>query len=472
MTTRPNRRNPNPLFPILAGSLLLTTPLAVNVYTLAPLLRAQKIVSPFAAEAAVWVFGGLCVAAGLLFLALRAKPGVVKRSQGVLLLWITAALLFGVLELVFPPLLSVLPLNLQPHVPRPFGVLCQSSKRGLLPERYVAILGDSYAQGYGDWLMETNPWTNGPFQSAHLIADALRVDVVSFAHAGAGSIGALVNRPINTLRILRHRFDVEDPRLFLAYFYEGNDLADNLRELRRRGYFDRFSKVASEEFFDFLSSEVVHPLPGEDEHARLLGSKFVLNLVRNMEDRIIGRRRAPKRKLFPPSPQANRAIVGGEDRHLPARLQGPVLALSEDEIELSLRVFRSSLDYLMQSFPDAAVAVVYIPSVLSCYAMTGSVSTPASKGLEAIHPASVVRERGEAIAERVRRICDRSGAAFIDARDALRRAGSEELLHGPKDWEHFNRRGHEVLARTVVDQLGSGVRERLSPSGRDRAKRE
>jgi hypothetical protein len=43
-----------------------------------------------------------------------------------------------------------LPLKVHGELSRGYRVLAQSSKRSTVPEDYIALLGDSYAQGRGD----------------------------------------------------------------------------------------------------------------------------------------------------------------------------------------------------------------------------------------------------------------------------------------------------------------------------------
>src|SRR4051812_4428917 len=62
-----------------------------------------------------------------------------------------------VVEFVFfRILLPRLSLNLKTHLPDTAGVLVQASKSGFIPHDYIALLGDSYAEGVGDWLLQVN----------------------------------------------------------------------------------------------------------------------------------------------------------------------------------------------------------------------------------------------------------------------------------------------------------------------------
>jgi len=60
-------------------------------------------------------------------------------------------LTYFVAEFVFfRVLLPSMPLQLRPHLPDVADVLVQNSKSSFVPHDYVALLGDSYAEGIGD----------------------------------------------------------------------------------------------------------------------------------------------------------------------------------------------------------------------------------------------------------------------------------------------------------------------------------
>jgi len=369
-------------------------------------------------------------------------------------LWATVVALFGTLEAVFPFALPLLPLNLQPFVTWPFRLLCQSSKKRALPTDYVAILGDSYAQGFGDWLIRSNPWANGPFHSAHVLYGKLGADVLVFGQSGMGSIGGLVRTPVNDLRIIRYRFHLDDPVVVLVYFYEGNDLSDNLEELIETRYFrDQIPRpLDHDEFFAWLDREVLKHKPAERSSGSLLFSKFVLRLAKNVSDRLHGRQLAPQAlDTFSPSNSYNMATVGGSRVQLPGRLQAPELELSADEVAIGLQVFDLSLERAMRALSRSKFFVVYVPSVLSCYGLTGAVSVRTAWRRAEIYPANAVWARSEDLAERVRLISQEHGVEFIDPRPEIREAASRSLIHGPLDWRHFNRLGYEALAEGIID---------------------
>ena len=132
--------------------------------------------------------------------------------------------------------LRYVPLRLHGELPEDIRVFAQSSKAGVLPRHPVLLLGDSYAQGFGDWLLETNPDRNGPFHSAHVIRALSGRDVVNLGVSGAGSAEGMAAFPaIAYARADRAWYlRLPKPDVAVVYFFEGNDLNNNMAFLERR----------------------------------------------------------------------------------------------------------------------------------------------------------------------------------------------------------------------------------------------
>jgi len=127
--------------------------------------------------------------------------------------------------------LRYVPLRLHLHLPEDVRVFAQSSKSGVVPHDPVLLLGDSYAQGAGDWLLETDPNRNGPFHSAHVINRLTGRDVITLGVSGAYSKDAWY-------------LCLPPPHVAVVYFSEGSDLNDNLGFLAHRvGNLDVADKV-------------------------------------------------------------------------------------------------------------------------------------------------------------------------------------------------------------------------------------
>lgn len=109
-----------------------------------------------------------------------------KIATPIILIVISTALTYLLLELfLFRYFLPILPLNTHVYLHEGIRALAQSSKRSTIPKDYIALVGDSYAQGFGDWFLNSNKNSNSDFHSAHIIHKRTGNDVLSFATGGS-----------------------------------------------------------------------------------------------------------------------------------------------------------------------------------------------------------------------------------------------------------------------------------------------
>jgi hypothetical protein len=51
--------------------------------------------------------------------------------------------------------------------------------------------------------------------------------------------------------------------------------------------------------------------------------------------------------------------------------------------------------------------------------------------------------------------------SFLNTTKNLRKVASQEFIHGPTDWDHFNKKGYETLSTEIAQvflQSGGGSR--------------
>lgn len=388
--------------------------------------------------------------------------------------------------LVFPLSLIHLPHRLQWRVDAPLLVFNQDTRRGRKPRDYLAIVGDSYAVGV---VNEDGPrkWSSrGPAANA-LLFESLGVDVAAWGQNGGGSLGGLVATPIGTYEFFKRTrfYGFEEPEKILAFFYEGNDLDDNVIELKER-YDGRFEagRFDDPEYFRGFIDQVVrkeHPLARRTADFgwtdNLLFLDFILEFTKKSLSWLFVQRRWANRrptharpdarpmgegaededqaaKPDKTSPEVNRARVGGKIVSLPEGLQSPGLELDAGEIARGVLVFEHSIRYLKSYFPKAEMTVVYIPSPLTCYELVSEkVSIETRQNRSPIRDAKLVPPASDGIEAAVRAASMRAGCGYVDAREVLRRAGGKRIIHGPWDWYHFNRHGYKALADRITAEL-------------------
>ncbi len=357
------------------------------------------------------------------------------------------------LELVFfRLLLPNVQLNVRPYLPETAGVLVQSSKAAYVPKDYIAILGDSYAEGLGDWLLSVAENEADAFHSAHVIRSLTGRDTVTFGRGGSSSAEALVRQPSRVIAGSRCAIfpTIEEPKRIFAYFYEGNDIQDNLTFAKKvqaaYGSSDAaaIDRYLADEYGSFASWRCQLYL-GD------LAARMVKFLKRYYTDPPVMRPRRPGGSLL---------LVGGKTIDAPAPLEGPALEVDDAGLAAGVTVFERSIAWLRRRFPNVPIAVVYVPAPLSTYRLAGEsyrhVVEPEEAQRSASTPVARIASHSEAICTMVRAASLRQGVGFIDSRPPLRTAATSGLIHGPVDWAHLNKDGYTVLggalARRIQDE--------------------
>jgi len=322
--------------------------------------------------------------------------------------------------LVLPRLMHNPPLKLQRGFTHTMQILTQTSKRGVLPEDYILLLGDSYARGYGDWLDTADKNANPPYHSAHVLQELMDQDVLSFGKGGAGSIMGMVITPGRQFKVLQQR-GLQPPQTVLVYFYEGNDYWNNLRYLRCH-YNDDYDRerVLEDDYFDtFLQDEYDRRVNRFIIAERLMTFGYVKGLWKSLfrdgkDPAILG--------------EINRVLINGTPTAIPDETQSPALEFDEEEFRIAAHIADRSLRVLKTIFPDADIHLVYIPAPLSIYEIASeTVSVQTYLHRDIIYP--------------------------VDPTDILREAARQRAIHGPGDWKHFNEAGYRLLGRVITDYL-------------------
>jgi lysophospholipase L1-like esterase len=355
--------------------------------------------------------------------------------------------------------LRYIPLRLHGELPEDIRVFAQSSKAGVLPRNPVLLLGDSYAQGYGDWLLETNANGNGPFHSGHVIQALTGRDVVTLGVSGAGSAEGIAAVPAVAYAHADQAWYLRLPKPAVAvvYFYEGNDLNNNLTFLDHRvanpdavGLVDRIDRSIA----DYPATLLIDP--GWRRHFPL--SRFVVRMVQQAYREATGTApaQAPEDPTIAAQANSPNAVeIAGRPAELPGHLQSPALELTRADFERATLVFDRSLLFLQKLLPGTPVLVVYVPSPLSSYRLLGSEisSQQYVPGAAAHYPTARVSEYSDAVCELIRAATIGHGAGFLDLRPAIRGASARDFVHGPRDFKHFNRKGMEALGQAVAAQI-------------------
>ena len=386
-------------------------------------------------------------------------------------------------EWLFPKILGKLPLRLYGSIDKDLRILAQSSKKSQLPHAYIALAGDSYAVGAGDWLEEVreNSFFGSPdYSPAHLIHKKTGIDVVSFGQGGVGSFGGIWAEPVAQFLYINSVKDyrLSPPRYFLVFFYEGNDIYDNIqfitKKLKLTGK-EIQKEINLTRLPESLNSEFEKVLNGDFEKSfrkNMLFTRSIFQGISNLMDELVSLNKNQKVYFSYPQSPLNIALMNGEKTPLPVHLQAPPLfglslfdkkrQLTEKGLKVGLYVFEQTLAMIAGFFPQTEIKVIFIPSPLSSYQMVSpSVSYRGYMQVNNLVETTVVKQKHIELCEAIQEIASSNNSSFINTTKSLRKASSMEIIHGPIDWDHFNKRGYQVLSADLAGiflQPGGGTR--------------
>lgn len=384
-------------------------------------------------------------------------------------------LLLGILlELLIRFYLHELPYKFLNHTNGPIRRLGQYSKNDVIPKDYIAIVGDSHAYGFGPWLYDNSwSWGQPEFATHHLLHSKTNVDVLSFGYPGFGSLGSCLTSVSEYKFISESAFwpELAAPKIILLFFYEGNDLINNLHEIEQRGFdITRISNdKAKEEIGILLKSEALKI----DSHWSWFDHLASWNLFSGLFENYSRRFQTTEPDDHPTNIDHSRprleaddnqskrteniALINGQEIDL-GYSEGPALLLTDQEVSLSMEVFRQSLAYMKKNLPSSRIAVVYLPSSLSIYQFESQHLRPAPlvmKGERRDRPFAPAKatENSLKLRNSVGTITNSLGLKFIDPTDSLQDSAKQTLLHGPRDPIHFNREGYLAFAEAILPQV-------------------
>lgn len=402
---------------------------------------------------------------------------ILRQFLLILLSWLGVfALIYWLIELFFMDMIiKNLPGSYQVGLGNEGYVLMQYSKEAVAPKNYIAILGDSYAYGTGEWLSHVITQKQADYSAAHIIHKKLNRDVVSFGMPGAGSMRAMLSLPGFFLASTRQfsRYDIKDPDTLVVYFYEGNDLVDNINELERfyqeRGYDS--NRIHDEKYFEhFLETEVVGKDPVLEEVKtlsftdQLLLYRLTIFGFQDIMSRLLKLHPAKSaEEMAWPISENNIVDINGRAEKMGAGLQAPALELTASETELALYIFQQSLAKMHKTFPQSRILVVYIPSNLSSYKWLSKTvdayvfaPDPASgqkTWQHVFYNATAIDSRSNYLCSQVENIVKAQNHGFLDTRGRIREETTKHIVHHAWDWLHFDRKGYQALGEEISNYL-------------------
>jgi len=409
---------------------------------------------------------------------------------------LTFILLIG--EWLFPKYLNKIPFRLYGGVETNLRVLAQYSKRSVLPENYIAILGDSNSVGLGDFYNDlrknTKKWYPD-YSPAHFINKKLGRDVISFGFSGTGSFDSIWSTPVSQFKYINSRgFYLEPPKTILVLFYEGNDIVNNLQFVlsNYKGNEGIEVLVHSIKFNEWLNLQFLKSIEENDIRFEesFIFTKFLIKSVKNIFTEIFEKREENERFVLPatqfshaiingniaPLPIAQaiinaniapftRADINGNIAPLPMYLQAPPIFQDAAIGRIGYYIFERAVENLIKYFPDSDIKIIYLPSVLSSYKIVSAAVSFQIYFVDGrrFDPNTLLRvsivgtnnlfQKHLQACREILKISQKLKISFFDTTKHLRIASSKGFIHGPKDWKHLNESGYRALSDSISQFL-------------------
>lgn len=122
---------------------------------------------------------------------------------------------------------------------------------------------------------------------------------------------------------------------------------------------------------------------------------------------------------------------------LPDGLEGMLTKYSPEQITIAIRIFDKAIEQVAQFWPNARKGFVYIPAPVTIYDVANDEARKA-------------RIRSEQLEQRLNDTTIRHGFEPIPFSQGIRDLARTTFVHGPTDWNHFNKAGYTFLGKSIA----------------------
>jgi hypothetical protein len=113
------------------------------------------------------------------------------------------------------------------------------------------------------------------------------------------------------------------------------------------------------------------------------------------------------------------------------------------------------LSFWKKNLPKSKLLLVYLPSTWNTYDLKENSRNYVRSyhGIKSDFSTSDLEKKHLNLVERVRFITKEAGVDFLDTTADLKKRSQFEALHGPKDWNHLNKKGRLVFLESIAKQV-------------------
>ena len=342
----------------------------------------------------------------------------------------------------------------------------------LTMNNYTAILGDSNAMGAGDAYLNNNY----NFSIAHFLHKETKKNYLTFARAGYGSISAVSNyiKLRNLENYILFKKSIGNPEEILFFFYEGNDLEENLKELEtnEKKFKDLFQyveykikKKSKIEIVDFLDANfpVLNFVKFFNYHLMKFGNDIMNaenynQILENFTKRVQKIRGKniilDNKELLENKIQnfwTNKTIDNKIKNIRP--IESAAADLNDKQKDKSLKIFFESILYLKNWENNTLIKIIYLPSPATTYYWNSPIRYYPRYSKKNLNFKEITTSKNlhnsNFLRNKIRSFSEKNNFEFIDLTEKIQKKGKDRPLHGPVDWVHFNSVGYKFISQNI-----------------------
>lgn len=277
---------------------------------------------------------------------------------------------------------------------------------------YTALIGDSHVFGIGDGFYNIN---TKKYSIAHFLKDKFpNENFISFGLPGAGNVEPYYfYNEINNSKI----HSLGNVNKIFYFFYEGNDLEDNIRK--------EFNLSKFKKKFKF---DAYFPL---------------VKIIKNLTSKIL------KVKKYGEY-YTNTYYLNNKEQIINTSLQSPPFELTEDEFENSLNITFTHLKKF-KKFTDE-IYIIYVPSPATVLDLKNPVIVqkyfPDRNIINKLKKNQILLSNNR-IVQRINLFCKQNNFKFYDLTPNLIEYSRYNLSYGPSDFKHPREGVYNYIAELI-----------------------
>jgi len=327
-------------------------------------------------------------------------------------------------------------------------------------KNYTAILGDSYAFGQGDGWLEMEK--ENKYSTPHYLNELDGKNYINFGLPGGRSVTSFrefffrYNKIQNSLFLPK----IDQPNKMIFFFYEGNDIIDNIKFFKKGGIntndINKFVETEIENFSYYENREFNIYFPTINTSKKLLLDKFIHYIyvphiypIRSK----LRKKKEEKLGILKTNKIINNYIIfnNGKTKNYDGYLDNPGYLLNKNEINTSINIFFSCIKYFKKEFPNTEIEILYIPSATTIYDWKNSLLMRGTDK-EYIELDKHFRDKHHSyIIKKFKILSIKNNIKFFNSTEKLKKIAQKEYLHGNLDSQHFNLLGYKTLANVLLD---------------------